>query len=188
MFCTACTDPFCQEHKPVLHSYCQAICDCQIKSAEVCIPITIACKQVAGWNASACMLKHQAFFWHQLWIVCGSPSAGVTAEIKKRAKRWYNSNHNDLRGDKAIFVVKVWEIWEQQSVFNSSETEVQWLNRSKHAPTSQVIDGVSSDLQIVELWSAKCENLHNPCNPNKSVRVLENVICLSQRMILFLFQ
>jgi len=56
------------------------------------------------------MLKHQAFFLHQLWIVSGSPSAGVIAEIKKRAKRRYNSNHNDLRGDKAVFVVKVWVI------------------------------------------------------------------------------
>jgi len=36
------------------------------------------------------------------------------------------------------------------------------LNRTKHAaPTSQVIEGVSGDLKIVELWSAKCENLHS---------------------------
>ena len=55
------------------------------------------------------------------------------------------------------------------------------MNRSKHAaPTSQVIDGVSGDLQIVELWSAKCENLHNPCNPDKSVRVLEDVMSVSE--------
>jgi len=31
----------------------------------------------------------------------------------------------------------------------------------------------------VELWSAKCENLHNPCNPDKSVRVLEDVMSVS---------
>ena len=42
------------------------------------------------------------------------------------------------------------------------------MNRSKHAaPTAQVIDGVSGDVQIAELWSAKFENLHNHCNPNK---------------------
>jgi len=50
-----------------------------------------------------------------------APSAGVIAEIKKRAKRWNNSNHDDLRGGKAIFVVKVGEIQEQQSVLNTSE-------------------------------------------------------------------
>ena len=71
------------------------------------------------WNASACMLNHQASFWHQLWIVCGSPSAGVIAEIKKRAKWQYNLNYDDLRGGKAV--VKVWEIREQQSVLNTSE-------------------------------------------------------------------
>jgi len=50
-----------------------------------------------------------------LWL----PSAGVIAEIKKRAKRWNNSNHDDLRGGKAV--VKVWEIQQQQSVLNTSE-------------------------------------------------------------------
>ena len=52
-----------------------------------------------------------------LWL----PSAGVIAEIKKRANRWNNSNHDDLRGGKAVFVVKVGEIREQQRVLNTSE-------------------------------------------------------------------
>ena len=52
-----------------------------------------------------------------LWL----PSAGVIAEIKKRAKRQYNSNHDDLRGGKAIFVVRVWEIREHQSVLDTGE-------------------------------------------------------------------
>ena len=47
-----CADPqFCQEHKPVLNTSCQAICDCLIQSAKHCIPITSACKQVARWSA-----------------------------------------------------------------------------------------------------------------------------------------
>ena len=47
---------------------------------------------------------------------------------------------------------------------------------SKHdAPTAHVIDVVSGDAQIAELWSAKFENLHNHCNPNKRARVLEDV-------------
>ena len=46
----------------------------------------------------------------------------------------------------------------------------------KHAaPTAHVIDGVSGGAQIVGLWSAKFENLHNHCNPNKRARVLEDV-------------
>ena len=94
-----CTDPFCREHKPVLNTYCQAICDCLIQSAKDCIPSTSVRKQVSGWSASACMLKHQASFWHKLWIDCGSPSAGVVAEIncKKRAKQWYKSETQRLK-------------------------------------------------------------------------------------------
>jgi len=50
------------------------------------------------------------------------------------------------------------------------------VNKSKHAaPTVHVIDGVSGDAQIGELRSAKFENLHNHCNPNKRARDLEDV-------------
>ena len=53
--------------------------------------------------------------------------------------------------------------------------EVKQVNRSKHvAPTTQVIDGVSGDTLIVELWSAKFENLHNYSNPSKRLRVLDD--------------
>jgi len=63
------------------------------------------------------------------------------------------------------------------------------VNKSKHAaPTAHVIDGVSGDAQIAELWSAKIENLHNHCNPNKEQGCWKMWICLSQRMILFLCQ
>ena len=75
-----CTDPLCQKHKPVLDSYCHAICDCLIQSAKDCIPTTTARKRVAGWNASACLLKRQASFWHQLWVRCGLPSTGNQTE------------------------------------------------------------------------------------------------------------
>ena len=69
-----CADPqFCQDRKPVLNTYCQAICDCLIQSAKDCIPITSARKQVAGWSASEHMLKHQASFCmaptvDELWL------------------------------------------------------------------------------------------------------------------------
>ena len=46
---------------------------------------------VTGWNESACLLKQQAFFWHQLWVDCGCPSVGVTATIRKKTKQCYKA-------------------------------------------------------------------------------------------------
>ena len=92
-----CTNPLCQEHKSAMDRYCQSICDCLVESAKMCIPITTVCKRVAGWNVSACLLKRQASFWHQLWVDCGSPSAGVAAEIKKKTKQKYKAETRRLK-------------------------------------------------------------------------------------------
>ena len=77
--------------------YCQSICDCLVESAKMCIPTTTVCKRVAGWNVSARLLKRQASFWHQLWVDCGSPSAGVIAEIKKKTKQRYKAETRRLK-------------------------------------------------------------------------------------------
>ena len=54
--------------------------------------------------------------------------------------------------------------------------EVKRINRSKHAPpTAPVIDGVTGDAQIAELWSEKFEDLYNCCDPSKRMKVLDEV-------------
>ena len=92
-----CTNPLGQEHKSAMDCYCQSICDCLIESAEMCVPTTTVSKRVARWNVSARLLKHQASFWHQLWVDCGSLSAGVTAEIKKKTKQRYKAETRRLK-------------------------------------------------------------------------------------------
>ena len=87
-----CTEHFCHNHQHDLDIHCKAICDCLVQSANVCIPGNLHHKRVAGWNESACFLKQQASFWHQLWVDCGCPSAGVTATIRKRTKQWYKAD------------------------------------------------------------------------------------------------
>ena len=53
-----------------------------------CIPITSACKQVAGWNA--------LYAWWSIKHLFGS-SCGVIAEIKKRAKQQCKSETQRLK-------------------------------------------------------------------------------------------
>ena len=86
-----CTEPICHNHQHELDTHCKAICDCLVQSANVYIPSDLHCKRVAGWNESACLLKQQASFWHQLWVDCGCPSVGVTATIRKKTKQQYKA-------------------------------------------------------------------------------------------------
>ena len=86
-----CTEPLCHNHQHDLDTHCKAICDCLVQSANECIPGNLHHKRVAGWNESACLLKQQASFWHQLWVDCGYPSGGVVTAIRKKAKQRYKA-------------------------------------------------------------------------------------------------
>ena len=87
---------------------------------------------------------------------CGCPSAGVTATIRKRAKQRYKAEarrrlrqQNYVRREKmgnALTANRFRDFWK----------EVKKINKSKHcANKAPVIDGVSGDPQVAELWSTK---------------------------------
>ena len=124
----------------------------------LCIPDNLRHKHVAGWNESAC------FFWHQLWVDCGCPSAGVTATIRKRTKQRYKAEarrrlrrQNYVRREKmgnTLAANRFRDFWKA-------------VKKSKHcANKAPVIDGMSGDPQVPELWSTKFKNLYNHCDPS----------------------
>ena len=85
-----------------------AISECLIHSAKDCIPVQ-QCRRVTGWNDSASFLKQQASFSHQIWTKCGSPSVGVVAQIKKKAKLCYKAEAGE-KGSRVISAVRRWVI------------------------------------------------------------------------------
>ena len=142
----------------------------------MCIPTTTVCKRVAGWNDSARLLKRQASFWHQLWVDCGSPSAGVTAEIKKKTKQRYKAETRRLKRQQNYICREKMGSALAANHTRNFWSEVKRINRSKCAsPTAPMIDGVSGDPHIAELWSVKFKDLYNCCDPNKRTKVLEEV-------------
>ena len=102
-----CTNPSCQNHQQTLDVYCNAICECLIYSAKDCIPVHQR-RRVAGWNDSASFLKQHASFWHQIWTECGSPSVGVVAQIKKKAKLCYKAKQGGKKGSRVISAARRW--------------------------------------------------------------------------------
>jgi len=63
-------------------------------------------KRVAGLNESACLLKQQVSFWHQLWVDIGYPSGGVIAAIRKKAKQRYKA---EARHNRVMYDVRRWK-------------------------------------------------------------------------------
>ena len=54
--------------------------------------------------------------------------------------------------------------------------EVKKVNKSKHCINKPpVIDGVSGDSQVTELWSAKFKELYNHCDPSKRDSLLDQL-------------
>lgn len=42
---------------------------------------------VAGWSEAAAAFKHDANFWHRVWIEAGWPSVGLLFNIKMNSKK-----------------------------------------------------------------------------------------------------
>ena len=168
-----CTEPFCHNHQHDLDTHCKAICDCLVQSANVCIPSNSHRKRVAGWNESACLLKQQASFCHQVWLVCGCPSVvGVTATIRKKTKQRYKAEaRQSLRQQNYVQREKMGNAV-AANCFRDFWKEVKKVNKSKRcANRAPVIDGGSGDPQVAELNL----NLYNRCVPSNRDALLDQL-------------
>jgi hypothetical protein len=52
---------------------------------------------LAGMTLLVLSVAKSAKFWHQIWLDCGYPSAGVLFQIKKNAKKRYKYEVRRLR-------------------------------------------------------------------------------------------
>ena len=150
-----CTNPSCQNHQQTLDVYCKAICECRIHSAKDCIPVHHAGVLLGGMISS--FLKQQTnSYWHQIWMECGSPSVGVVAQIKKKAKLRYKAEARRRKRQQSYIRCQKMGDALAKNHFRDFWKEVKKVNSTKYrGRTAPVMDGVSGDLQIAGLWSTK---------------------------------
>ena len=117
-------------------------------------------KRLVGWNDSACLFKKTANFWYKIWKEAGCPKSGVLSQIKKttisRYKYWVH--HSKLRQN--ILLQKKLALLLTKKNKKEFWSEVRRLNRSTCSYTP-VIDGVSGDESIANLFGTKSEGLLN---------------------------
>ena len=156
---TNCSDPNCLSHLPVLDAYAEKLVSALISCSLQCFPCVSSskAKSLPGWTGGAGFLKRASCFWHKVWVEAG---CGVLSQIKRNAKSRFKYAVRRLRRrkdhvirDKFVHSFapgKGSQFWHTVKQFNR-------VNRS----SSPVIDGVSENSFICNIFSSKYENLLN---------------------------
>ena len=114
--------------------------------------------RLVGWKDAACGLRESANFWHRIWSDSGCPSSGVIFQIKKNAKSWYKYEVRRLkRSQRTLLQTKI--------AFSFAKGSAKPFNNS-------VVDGVSGNVSIANLFASKFEsvlNTHSPSLQNKKL-------------------
>ena len=117
-------------------------------------------KRLVGWNDSACLFKKTANFWYKIWKEAGCPKSGVLSQIKKTTKSRYKYWVRRLKRRQNILLQKKLALLLTKKNKKEFWSEVRCLNRSTCSYTP-VVDGVSGDENIANLFSTKSEGLLN---------------------------
>ena len=113
---------------------------------------------MAGWSQFVKSELEASRWWYKLWIDAGSPSAGVLFQLKKRAHRRYKyAVHRVRRRQEHIKQMKLAEALLKDPTHNFW-TEVHFFAGSHKPLTVPVVDGISGQDSISDLW---CKQLYN---------------------------
>ena len=159
---TNCVAANCTKHQAMLDSYAQSLVSSLLHCASECFPTyTVKSgKRLVGWNDSACLFKKTANFWYKVWKEAGCPKSGVLSQIKKTTKSRYKYWVRRLKRRQNILLQKKLALLLTKKNKKEFWSEVRHLNRS-HSSYTPVVDGVSGDENIANLFATKSEGLLN---------------------------
>ena len=169
---TNCVAANCTKHQAMLDSYAQSLVSSLLHCASECFPTyTVKSgKRLVGWNDSACLFKKTANFWYKIWKEAGCPKSGVLSQIKKTTKSRYKYWVRRLKRRQNILLQRKLAHLLRRKSKKGFWSEVRRLNRS-HSSYTPVVDGVSGDENIANLFATKSEGLLNThtCSSHSSL-------------------
>ena len=147
-------------------------------ATEQCIPRKSKSKHkgIPDWKTTVAPLRQKALFWRNIWRECGSPSTGVTADIMRFTRSKYHQAVRNAKKKKLVFVNDSLA----RSLCDTSKCDF-WKrvkaikNKVQYVPT--VIDGISDDTDIAEIFADRYRTLYNCTAYDKNkMATLENVL------------
>ena len=159
---TNCSDPNCLSHLPVLDAYAEKLVSALISCSLQFFPCVSSSKvkSLPGWTDGAGDLKRASCFWHKVWVEAGCPTAGVLSQIKRNAKSRFKYAVRRLRRRKDHVIRDKFPRSFAQGKGSQFWRTVKQFNRV-NCSSSPVIDGVSENSSICNIFSSKYENLLN---------------------------
>ena len=150
-------------HLKDIQLYHDAIVECCLSSAESSIPQS-SCNQrrppVPGWNDFVAPKRLDSLFWHRIWCECGSPTAGVAAQLMRKARGDYHKairfvkRHEDrIRAEKlahSLVERKPRDFWREVKRMSGSRPQ-----------QPNIVDSVTGDNEIANHFAGEYEKLFN---------------------------
>jgi hypothetical protein len=172
-----CNDPSHTDEIDIIYNN---LVDAMVNASKKCIPVNSNSKRqsrgIPGWKEHVAPHRETALFWRDIWKDCGAPKQGIVAEIMRNTRAKYHRAVKDAKRARTCIVnhklagslmnKKTADFWKQIKANKSSV---------KFIPS--VIDGVSSEQGISELFADKFRELYNCVNYNaKDMCELDNQV------------
>ena len=133
-----------------------------LHAAEKSIPCATTDKKVKvipGWNTNVENSRKDAIFWHAVWKSCGSPNAGVVADLRRKTRLMYHKAVKQCKRDKGRMISESMALSLKNSKYTKFWNTVKQHTRVKSGVPSS-IDGVSGETNIASIFAKKYSNLY----------------------------
>ena len=173
-----CNNLICtnEEHKHLIDSLGDSIVQCCISAGDRAIPKIRPKKAIPKWGDRAQPAKDTALFWHSIWLSCNRPNTGWVCEIRRKTRAQYHRIVKELQRNETLNRCECMA----EAILSSNNRDF-WKEakrfKPKKRPIPKVIDGVTGEENISELFAENYRNLYNsvPYDVSALNRIKETV-------------
>lgn len=166
-----CNNLHCRNHSRSINELYVRIIQACIEAGQRHLPKTKGSARVnciPGWNEAVADDKQRAIFWHNLWKSNGSPREGVVADVRRRTRAQYHLAVRQAKLNSERY--KATKIADSLLKNDKADfwSEVRKMNKSSQK-LPNMVDGISGEEMIGDLFAKKYANLYNSVSYDKQV-------------------
>ena len=175
----SCCDPMCSTHSEFIDRLCNDFLTCLHQSGLLCLPTSKhgkGCKVVPGWNHLASPYRKSAQFWNKIWVEAGCPRNGILSDLRKSTKASYKYSVRRAKRRRLHLTRRMFA-----HSLQLKDKRVFWseVRRAKigysHRKQATVIDGLSSDCDISNVFNSKLAAILNVNDISERQKLIEEL-------------
>lgn len=165
-----CNDLHCcnADHRAAINTFVSCVGNACLSAASENVPVP---RQkglrgsIPGWTEHVAPFREKSIFWHQVWIDCGRPHNGLVADIMRKTRLQY---HAAIRAVRRAETNMVNDRFAEAVSGNKNRNFWQEVKRLRKPcnRVSNVVDGLSSNADIAEVFADKYSALYTDVSYN----------------------